>query len=85
VGNQTITDYNVQEDGNHTYIYFSYQHTTQTVTIQGTHAIPEFPTALILPLFIILSVIATVFAKKKTYKKQKPKPKTPFFPSHIPI
>jgi len=85
VGNQTITDYNVQEDGNHTYIYFSYQHSTQTVTIEGTYVIPEFPIALILPLFMILSVIAIVFAKKKTYKKQKPKPKIPFFPSHIPI
>jgi len=71
VGNQTITDYNLQEDGNHTYIYFSYQHSTQTVTIQGTHVIPETPTALIPPLFMILSAIALVLAKKKRLKKTK--------------
>ena len=31
--------------------------------------IPEFPTALILPLFMVLSIVAVVFAKKKTCKK----------------
>jgi len=42
--------------------------------------IPEFPTAIILPLFMILSAIVIVFAKKKTYKNRNLKP--PFFPHY---
>jgi len=71
VGDQLITDYRIIPDENFTYLYFAYNHSTQTVTIQGTYIIPEFPSAIILPLFMVLSIIAVVFAKKKT-KKQRP-------------
>ncbi|MGQ9530712.1 MAG: right-handed parallel beta-helix repeat-containing protein [Candidatus Bathycorpusculaceae bacterium] len=69
VGDQQITDYGIISDENFTYIYFSYDHSTQTVTIEGTHVIPEFPSAMILPLFMILSTIAVAFAAKKRNDK----------------
>ncbi|MGQ9461229.1 MAG: hypothetical protein ACUVRA_08400 [Candidatus Bathyarchaeaceae archaeon] len=69
VGDQQITDYGIISDGDFTYIYFSYNHSTQTVTIEGNHVIPEFPSAIILPLFTILSMIAVVFTKKKRRKE----------------
>ena len=57
-------------DNENTYIYVNYTHSTHQITI----VIPELPTAKILPLFMLLSVIAIILAKKKRLKKQKPKP-----------
>jgi len=47
-------------DTTNTYIYINYTHSEHQITI-----IPEFPSAIILPLFMILSAVALVFAKKK--------------------
>lgn len=47
-------------DTTNTYIYINYTHSTQQITI-----IPEFPSATILLLFMILFIITVVFAKKK--------------------
>ncbi|MEM2972065.1 MAG: NosD domain-containing protein [Candidatus Bathyarchaeia archaeon] len=44
----------------HALLYFTYNHTEHEVII-----IPEFPLALILPLFMFLTMFAVVFAKKK--------------------
>ena len=63
-------------DNTNTYIYINYTHSEHEIKI-----IPEFPSALILPLFMILTVIAIVFAKKKTYKNRNLNPKPHF--SHI--
>jgi len=43
------------------------------------HVIPEFPSAIILPLFIVISIIAVVFAKKTRYKKPKHSQSSPSF------
>jgi parallel beta-helix repeat protein len=60
------TDYTKTENDTHTFLYFTYTHeSTLHVTIQGTHAIPEFPPIIILPLFMVLTIIAVVFAKRK--------------------
>jgi len=54
----------------HNFLYFTYTYAgTPQIIIQGTEVIPEFPTALILPLFVILSAIAIVFTKKRRLKK----------------
>jgi len=47
-------------NGTHTWIYFTYPHTTHQVTI-----IPEFSFTLILATFIITSLIATRMVKKR--------------------
>lgn len=53
-------------DTTNTYIYINYTHSEHQITI-----IPEFPSAIILPLFMILSAVALVFAKKKAARKLK--------------
>ena len=65
VGDQPITDYTIIPDENYTYIYFAYNHSTQTVIIQGTHVIPEFPSFLILPLFMIATLLAVIVYRRK--------------------
>jgi parallel beta-helix repeat protein len=72
VGDQAITDYKIIPDGNCTYLYFSYSHSTQTVIIQGTHVIPEFPFTPILILLMPTTLIATTLWKTKR-KRQPPK------------
>ncbi|MEM3579791.1 MAG: NosD domain-containing protein [Candidatus Bathyarchaeia archaeon] len=64
IGDQPITNYLEFEDENFTYLYFTYNHSTKTVTIQGTHVIPEFPPSLILPLLMI-SPAALILSKRK--------------------
>ncbi|RJS68917.1 hypothetical protein CW693_03645, partial [Candidatus Bathyarchaeota archaeon] len=70
VGDQTIQNCTELEDENFTYLYFTYNHSTQTVTIEGTWAIPEFPSTIILSLFTLTTLIATILLKKK--RKGKP-------------
>ncbi|MEM2780722.1 MAG: NosD domain-containing protein [Candidatus Bathyarchaeia archaeon] len=65
------------ENGTHSFIYFTYTHaSTYKVTIQGTWVVPEFPSAIILPLFIFTTLIAAVLLKKK----RKQNPNFPNFP-----
>jgi len=44
----------------HSYLYFTYNHSTQEVII-----IPEFPSAMIFPLFIIFTLVALMLRKKR--------------------
>jgi len=69
VDDQLITDYKTIPDEHHTYIYFNYNHTTKTVTIQGTNVIPEFPSTTILLMLMLTTLIATVLLKKKRKPK----------------
>jgi parallel beta-helix repeat protein len=63
----------IATDENYTYLYFTYTNlhpnVFTTVTINGTHVIPEYPTFLILPLFITLAVFAAG-VKRKTVRRQ---------------
>lgn len=52
-------------NGTHYTFYTTYTHSEHTIEIVGTEAIPEFPSAIILPLLMILSIAAIFFAKKK--------------------
>jgi parallel beta-helix repeat protein len=70
VGDQLITNYTLIPNGNYTYLYFTYNHSTQTVTIQGTDAIPEFPSTIMLLTFLILITIPLIFTKKKQHKRK---------------
>jgi parallel beta-helix repeat protein len=64
------TDYTKTENDTHTSLYFTYTHaSTQNVKIIGTTVIPEFPTAIILPLLITLTILAVVFTKKRFPRK----------------
>jgi parallel beta-helix repeat protein len=54
----------LKEDTDSTYLYFTYQHSTKTVEIIGTDAIPEFPPWTILPLLLTATVLA-IFCRRK--------------------
>jgi len=47
-------------------IYFSYEHSTLEIII-----VPEFPSNIILPMFLMLATIPSILAKKIRYKKAK--------------
>jgi len=60
------------DNATHSFIYFTYTHaSTLQVVIQGTWVIPEFPSAILLSLFMILSMLAVVLAKKRSARKPK--------------
>jgi len=44
----------------YSYLYFTYHHSTQEVVI-----VPEFPSFLILPLFLIATLLAVIVYKRK--------------------
>jgi parallel beta-helix repeat protein len=64
VGEESV-NYTIIPDNDYTYLYFTYDHSTKTVEIQGTHAIPEFPLFLILPLFMIVTLLAALVHRRK--------------------
>jgi len=53
-------NYSLYDNGTHRWIYFSYQHSTLEIII-----IPEFPSFLILPLFMIATLLAVLAYKRK--------------------
>jgi parallel beta-helix repeat protein len=70
VGEESV-NYTIIPDNDYAYLYFTYNHSTQTVIIQGTHVIPEFPQATILPLFMIFILVVSMFRKKREMKHPK--------------
>jgi hypothetical protein len=49
----------------HTFLYFTYNHSTHNVKITSTYVIPEFPATIVLPLFIIVTLIAVTLSKRR--------------------
>jgi len=62
-------DYSLITDYNCTYLYFTYTNpglnSFTTVTINGTHVIPEFPSFLFLPLFIVATLLTAIAFRRK--------------------
>jgi hypothetical protein len=54
----------LSEDTKNSYLYFTYNHSTKTVEIIGTEAIPEFPSWIILPLFLVATLFSIIVRKK---------------------
>jgi len=54
----------VNEDASNTYLYFTYNHSTKTIEIIGTTAIPEFPSWIILPLLITATLVIIIYKQK---------------------
>jgi len=69
----SVIDISEDENATHSFIYFTYIHlSTFRITIQGAWAVPEFPSTIILPLFMLTTLIVTVLLKKKRKKPQLP-------------
>ena len=58
-------DYTLMLDENFAYLHFAYEHSTETVTIQGTWAIPEFSSVTVLLLTMYLMTLVLMIEKKK--------------------
>ena len=59
--NDTICD-----NGTHTWIYFAYEHSTREIDI-----IPEFPSLIILPLFMVATLLAVIVCRRVKYSDKK--------------
>jgi hypothetical protein len=63
--------YEVAIDENYSYLYFAYQNSyigvKSAVNIYGTRAIPEFPSFLVILLFLPLFAIVIAFAKRALF------------------
>ena len=71
INNLPITDHTKTENGTHTSLYFTYMHaSTSHIIIRGTSVVPEFPSIPTLPIFIILTMLLVLFARKKNLTNQ---------------
>lgn len=55
------------DNGTHTSLYFTYFQSVHTVEIEGTTVIPESPSLLILSLFTIATLLATIIYRRKRF------------------
>ena len=60
----------ITESATHTFIFFEYSHSKKTVEIIGTHAIPEFPSALTLLLLMMLTLVAAALTRGRSRNQQ---------------
>jgi hypothetical protein len=63
--NETSLTPTVNEDTTNTYLYFTYPHSTNTVEIIGTTAIPEFPSWTPLLIMLVAVVVIAVIYRRK--------------------
>jgi nitrous oxidase accessory protein len=51
----------------YTYLYINYTHSEHTIEISGTTVIPEFPSGIIVPLFMITTLITFIVYRKRRF------------------
>lgn len=61
----------ITENATHTFIYIPYAHSINTIQITGTWVVPEFPSFLILPLFMGATLLAVVIYRTQISRKMK--------------
>ena len=64
-GTDWTTSCTITEKDTHTFIYIPYSCSTNTIQIIGTWVIPEFPSALILPLLIVATAIPVILCGRR--------------------
>jgi hypothetical protein len=55
----------ISENNTHTSMFFSYPHSVHDIRIISTHVIPESPSLMIVPLFMIATLLAVMVYKRK--------------------
>ena len=58
-------DYTQTHNGTHYIFYINYIHSTHTIEIIGTEAIPEFPSQIIMSLFMLATLLAVIVYRRK--------------------
>jgi len=53
------------DNGTHTFLYFTYTHSTKDVIIRGEWVVPEFPTLIPLLLTLAFLAVSTIILKRK--------------------
>ena len=61
----------ITENDTHTFIDIPFTHSTNTIQITGTWVVPEFPSFLILPLFMVATLLAVVIYRTQISRKMK--------------
>jgi parallel beta-helix repeat protein len=59
-------------DGSCTYLYFKYNHSTKTIRIMGTNAVPEFRLTAVTALFVAITLLLIVAYKRRYLKQLRP-------------
>jgi len=68
-GNATVEPIR-KDNGTHTSLYFTYElQGAKNVQVTGTEAVPEFPSATILTVFMALTLLATALIRKKRTRR----------------
>ena len=57
-------------DADYTYICIPYNHSVQPIVVRGTWVVPEFPTAIIMPLFMIATLLTVIVHRKRGIKNK---------------
>jgi parallel beta-helix repeat protein len=57
-------------DETYTYFYINYTHSEHKIEISGTTIVPEFPSFLILPLFMVATLLALIVYRRKHTVRQ---------------
>jgi hypothetical protein len=58
-------DFILTQDATYASLYFTHSHSTHNIKIKGTTVIPEFPSFIILPLFMIATLLAVIVYRRK--------------------
>jgi hypothetical protein len=64
-GDHATLQRKVIEESSYTYIYFTYDQANRTFLVQSTHAIPEFPSPVIMLSFMAVAALTTVMHRRK--------------------
>jgi parallel beta-helix repeat protein len=81
VGSTLTPAVTVLNDTGYTYIYFTYTHSTEMVKITSTNAVPEFQPFMLLPLFMIITLIGAALLRGKRLRKDEFRDVSPLFHS----
>jgi len=65
VENSSINNLTITEDTTYTFLYFTYNHSTHEVIIKAAFVIPEFPSAIILPIFMLTTLLTVIILRRK--------------------
>jgi parallel beta-helix repeat protein len=68
--------YRTLTDSNYTYVYFTYTPSTKTLQVQSTNAVPEFQPLILLPLFMIITLLGAIAFKERAKKLNAYKPRS---------
>jgi len=58
-------DYTQTHNGTHYIFHISYIHSTHTIEIVGSDAIPEFPAFMVMPLFMTATLLAVIVYRRR--------------------